>query len=97
MPTKHKVIPAAGQIGISTLSSSIRAYLEAHQDKIVSTLMPAGFAFKPDDGLDGFGPTAILKELDRVLFISILRVRAVPYRANAKSLPCSRGLHLIPS
>jgi hypothetical protein len=78
------VIPATRQIEIDALTSSIRAYVEQHEDKILSTLMPAGFAFEPKHELDGCGPTAILRELERVLFISIMRVRAVPYRASRK-------------
>ena len=92
MPTKHKVIRAPKQVGIDALTSSIQAYVERHSDEILSTLMPAAFAFRPDDELDGCGPKAILRELERVLFTSIMRVRAVPYRAPRKIIVVLEGI-----
>ena len=86
MPTKHKAIRAEPQVPVNVLTSSIGAYVDTHSSKILFTLMPAGFEFKPEDELDGCGPTTVLKELERVLFISIMRVRAVPYRAPRKMI-----------
>src|SRR5262245_53254622 len=84
MPTKHKVTRAEKPVEIDALVSAITAYVEQHSDEILSTLMPAGVEFKPEDELDGCGPATVLKELERVVFISIMRVRAVPYRAPRK-------------
>jgi hypothetical protein len=92
MPTKHKVTRAEKPFEIDILASSIAAYLKKNEDQILSCLMPAGFEFTPHDELDGCGPKAILRELERVLFISIMRVRAVPYRAPRKIIAVLEGI-----
>ena len=90
MPTKHKAIRAEPQVPVNVLTSSISAYVETHSNKVLSTLMPAGFEFKSENELDGCGPTTVLKELERVLFISIIRVRAVPPLGTSENDRCAR-------
>ena len=97
MPTKHKVTRVEKLVEIDVLVSSIEAYVQKHEDQILSTLMLAGFEFNPDDELDGQGPKAILKELERILFISIMGVLAVPYRAPRKIIAVLEGIACHPN
>jgi hypothetical protein len=80
MPTRYPLKRQKPEFQVLEVSRCIEEHVEKKGVKILAALMPPGFRFKEADELDGCGPMAILGELKRLLFESILIVFSMPNR-----------------